>query len=392
LNQESLFKYIKLLREKYYKEPGFNLFTTLRSSSDEVRLHSRFLAALLDSRSWHTGKGAFLKLFTQGLDIRRFDTDSACRVCIEYKNIDILITNQKRQAIVIENKIYADDQDEQLSRYYETMLTEGYTDITLIYLTLDGSEPDDQSIAGIPSKFLESDHYQCVSYVNLKNSWLEDCLCLSARNPALRESIVQYIELIGQLTGTEQSDDYMNDLVELLNKDNNILAIHDIQEAYTRSLIDLQLDLWAKIDEAIKHKLPDISGPDSDSLDLSDRDNAVDDFYRKQRNNKYYGLYYPLKNCYPDAFLAVEIDWGIYIGIHCSKDDTPDTYNKLEEKLRHIGRSTTAWPSVQHIDKTIQLKVPSPDELKLFISEEYRKQYANDCADELYRIWHIVHD
>ena len=110
----------------------FNLFHTCGVNHYEVT-HSAILAELLSPDGTHGQKDAYLKLF---LDVVKgavdredektnvlslFDT-SAAEVRTEYSigngRIDILITdNVQRQAVIIENKIYARDQYEQLKRY-----------------------------------------------------------------------------------------------------------------------------------------------------------------------------------------------------------------------------------------------------------------------------------
>lgn len=133
-----------LLRAKYQRPAGFNLFSVLRSSSDEVRLHSRFLAFLLDPKASHNQGAALLNLLLTRVGIQNFDSSSAI-VEVEYKNIDILIRNPSNQAVIIENKVYARDRDEQLWDYHQQMQGEGYRDIWTTYLTLDGAEPSQES-------------------------------------------------------------------------------------------------------------------------------------------------------------------------------------------------------------------------------------------------------
>lgn len=89
------------------------------------------------------------------LNIEGFD----CRdvtVEVEYRNVDILIRNAKRQAVIIENKLYAEDQEGQLFRYLKTLQGEGYQTYPPVYLTLDGRDADTRSCLGID--------YQRVSY------------------------------------------------------------------------------------------------------------------------------------------------------------------------------------------------------------------------------------
>ena len=111
------------LHEKYVAsnlEP-FNIFSVLRSQGDEVNLHSRFLAALLDHRKPNEEKRSNLEAFVNSVaKVEGFDQHGVL-VEREQFNIDILITDAKGQAVIIENKIWAGDQPEQLQRYHSKL-------------------------------------------------------------------------------------------------------------------------------------------------------------------------------------------------------------------------------------------------------------------------------
>ena len=117
---------------------SFNLFTVLRSGSDEVNLHSRFLHALLDQRTegqrWNLQ--AFLKLQCLELPEGMTISSETAEVHREKRDIDLLIVDE-RCALVIENKIYAADQPKQLERYYNDPELKSLR-CHVIYLTLDG--------------------------------------------------------------------------------------------------------------------------------------------------------------------------------------------------------------------------------------------------------------
>lgn len=163
---------------------GFNIFTVLRTESDEVNLHSRFLVALLCQRYPRTASLRNLEDFLRDVaDVRDFSL-SGEEVERERHHIDILIRNpSSRQAVVIENKIRAPDQQRQLARYAERMERDGYLVARLLYLTLDGHAPDGGTAEGRDST--------CVSYNEIV-PWLEGCQERACDNPALRESIAQY--------------------------------------------------------------------------------------------------------------------------------------------------------------------------------------------------------
>lgn len=74
----------------------------------------------------------------------------------------------KNKAIIIENKIYAGDQEYQMLRYYNHSKT--YADSRLIYLSLDGKTPSNFSTKSgetfdYKSSILQIRHYRMVDRV-----------------------------------------------------------------------------------------------------------------------------------------------------------------------------------------------------------------------------------
>lgn len=121
----------------------YNLFSVLRGKNDEVRLHSRFLSDLLNPKGSH-GLAYFpLRRFLENVcQVDVTDGDFNFEVKAEYQNIDIFVANlSTKQAIIIENKIDAVDQDQQLLRYFLIAKRLGFKSITVVYLTLDGRFP-----------------------------------------------------------------------------------------------------------------------------------------------------------------------------------------------------------------------------------------------------------
>ena len=150
------------------RDSPFNIFTALRSSSDEVNLHSRFLHALLDHRQGPHGDRDNLRDFLSSVaGIEGFPLEGAS-IDREACNIDLLVTDSRRtQAVVIENKIWAADQERQLQRYHETLVALGYdaAAIHLLYLSPFGERPSKQSIGDLECTNL--------SYRDDLGCWLE---------------------------------------------------------------------------------------------------------------------------------------------------------------------------------------------------------------------------
>ena len=128
----------------------FNLFTTLLKASDEVRLHSRFLNFLLNPNGEHCQGSLFLDLFLEKCGLADFLDTSNTSVFAEYNSIDLYLTDGNNH-IIIENKIWAGDQQKQIKRYIETIKEENKDinlteNLVVIYLSLDREEPTDYSL------------------------------------------------------------------------------------------------------------------------------------------------------------------------------------------------------------------------------------------------------
>lgn len=131
---------------------GFNVFHIMGLGHKEVQTHTPFLHELLNPEGSHGQGVLFLKLFLKNIGIP-VDEDISLRdwrVHKECDYIDLRLTNHKRlQAIFIENKIYSEAHSEQISKNYEKwkkhyVQGEG----KFLYLTLDGSEPEDYGFVG----------------------------------------------------------------------------------------------------------------------------------------------------------------------------------------------------------------------------------------------------
>jgi len=102
----------------------FNLLTTVLKYHDEVRLHSRTLGALLNPNGLHYQGTLFLKLFLKQIGLLDFfDNLELVTVGVEYKDIDLYLTDGEKH-LIIENKIWADDQPCQIIKYINIIIQE----------------------------------------------------------------------------------------------------------------------------------------------------------------------------------------------------------------------------------------------------------------------------
>lgn len=175
MNVEKLFIQVSQMSEHYdrmEKITGekFNIFRTLNLESSEVRMHSAFLAEFLDPNGSHGQGDLYLQLFIDQLpnienNILIFDTNSVSVEVEKYTGkintdytaggiIDILITDKNNNQIIIENKIHAPDQKNQLLRYYNYG-----NNALLLYLNLYGENPSEYS-----SGDLDENRFHVLSY------------------------------------------------------------------------------------------------------------------------------------------------------------------------------------------------------------------------------------
>ncbi|TXE18408.1 hypothetical protein ES692_07105 [Psychroserpens burtonensis] len=208
------------IHEKINKLKGnnFNIFKTLKIESDEVKTHSRFIAELLKPDGSHGRGSLFLKLFLEELRLKSNIDLNTSKVYIESFQgtvtettggyIDILITDFDGNSIMIENKIYAGEQKNQLLRYHNS-----YPNGELLYLTLFGKQSAEDS-----SKKIE---YKKISYNENLLNWLVICHKESVNYPNLREVLKQYIDLVKSLTNQNTNYDMDNEIIKVLMSDEN---------------------------------------------------------------------------------------------------------------------------------------------------------------------------
>ena len=219
------------MKHKQRKGDCFNVFNTLGLRSNEVRLHSAFLAELLNPDGNHGLKDAMLKEFLAAIGLKR-DYISNCNTNIVERyigertestggRIDIILEDGEH-AVIIENKIYAIDQHHQLLRYNNYGKQHFPKGFKLIYLTLDGHEASKDSLGN------EEIDYHCISYDEHILHWLSQCVKLAYDKPLARETISQYITLIKQITGQDMNKDSSDKIVDLaINNMEAVVALMD---------------------------------------------------------------------------------------------------------------------------------------------------------------------
>ena len=367
----------------------FNIFSVLRAESDEVNLHSRFLAALLRHRKSRDAPLRNLEDFLRDVvDIDDFRLDGV-EIERERHGIDILIRNPTSQeAVVIENKIWARDQYRQLARYAEQMENDNYCVRCLLYLTLDGHSPDEES----------SDGRQVVlaSYREIIR-WLERCQERAYDEPALRESVDQYIHLVRKLTGTDLEGTYMTALKELILENNNLVLVHDLSEAMFEAKVSLLTKFWGEIDVKARKCIPNLPEKTTDSSSANDIRRYLE---RQAGRRRYVSLQFGIGSgsSFGVGVGSHAVGVGrdrIRFGIRCKRESYPQEHDRLRgltEGLRSRHEPNDWWPWYEYDREEVNFKHPARHHLEMLADNEARAKYVDEIVDDLNRVWDTIRD
>ena len=250
-------------RQRAMGKHDYNIFTLFHGFSDEVNLHSNFIASLLDPNGDHYKNDLFLKLFLEMCGIDDFSIDmSTATVFKEFKHIDIYISDGKKH-IILENKVYAKDQPTQIARYIETIKDEGAKDedIYVLYLHPDGKLPDDQSFGDYHAKLLgenPSIKFKVISYGNEILKWIDRCKNEVSNITDLNVFLSQYKDVIEMIYNRYKRIDEMEtaNLVEIFKE--NYTAVSEVASNYQETRKKIIDEFFENVkenlekDEAIK--------------------------------------------------------------------------------------------------------------------------------------------
>jgi hypothetical protein len=223
-NLETLFQMVRQINDKFKDRETFNAFKTIGFINQE-RMHSNFIAEMLNPRGKHGMHNKFLELFLKQVPIKNecFDTANAAVVVEQRADsrwMDIFISNGKKEIIVIENKIYAGDQNRQLEDYYNFCRKKN-NQVEMIYLTPVGKKPTSKSVGPV----LQMEDIICISYEKHILAWIHACLELSALpgfSPRLKCTLEMYSELLYTLINKNK---IMNAIFEELKKNKDYLKL-----------------------------------------------------------------------------------------------------------------------------------------------------------------------
>ncbi len=383
----------------------FNIFSILRKSHDEVNLHSQFIHQALKNLEDHN----VVKYFLQSIKLKDHTNFENIDVYTDFKkpkiykesdNIDLLLEidfekgkEREKLAIIIENKIYASDQNAQLLRYYHVMKKRGYSDnqIKIYYLTLDRHEPSDYSIQEFneenkselidknyptnlqdvyniayekekekqdkeresEDKYDEKENVFLISYKKEIINWCDSCISQFATEPTLRETFVQYQLLLQQLTGligTEMTNELTN---IIMDNDNNLEMALKLFSIKDEIHTELKYKYFEKLYETIKNYNKDQD--DNISFIMKDSEFPTDNIKKKN-----YGFNFKIISSQSDNDLLTgrvenkggRVYWGLPYWNELNKSDKVITDKVIILCNNEFGGTEeTVWIALQPLDQ-----------------------------------------
>ena len=265
---KSLIEVRKKVKEEMEKlPPQFNVFNSINLLNHE-NYNSNLFANFLEIKFKYNGNEiSFAKLFLKYLNEEfgwEFDLDNIKIEDIEIKRelstkerkrIDIFIGYKKEFAVIIENKIWADDGYKQLENYYNHVKKnyikkENYDKIYIIYLTPYKREPSEESLSKELYKKEGSELYE--KFKNIKHEeigkWIKDSILENEEfsflhnedkennkndYKLLKSALIQIIDNEKSISGENEEGDMTKDKIKkLLEKElfKNIKTIEEAQE------------------------------------------------------------------------------------------------------------------------------------------------------------------
>lgn len=264
---KNLLQNVALIQKKYddlaeYSGEHFNVFDILGVRAYELS-HSAILTNLLDAKGKHGQKDTFLKLFIEQLKpalekskyndyINSFETEKGIANkeihigglnfdTAEGGRVDIVVSSGDKH-IVIENKIYASDQDQQLLRY-----NNHYKNDPIIYLTLYGNTPSKAS----KGNMVIGTDFICISYKEDISNWLEKCIKEMVNKPIIRETLNQYLFLIKSLTNQSNNNKMSEEIRNLINEE-NVDSIIQLNNELRNIINEIRQKIFTCIEYQIK--------------------------------------------------------------------------------------------------------------------------------------------
>ncbi len=299
---------IKILSEyktkKILKGYDYNIFSLLDIERKEYEVHEKMIYNILTFPFDKRISKLFIRKFMEVMEMPGPYIETEWDVIkeyatVDYGRIDLFFQSKEnknnRKCIIVELKIDAQDQHEQLYRYAEYVSEKmGIKDFRIVYITLDGHGASEQSL-GLVDKNKVKDN---ISYVYIKK-WLDMCVNVCKEQEIEDSFIKQYIKLIEKIYGDNEMEKSIDNLITTKDE---LLAAMEISS----SLIHVKTEVLKEFMKSVKKEVSKLKmEPILENID----DNAEN--YFKKATIPF--LTYYIKDFKCSTFSKVSIVLELYI-------------------------------------------------------------------------------
>lgn len=370
----------------------FNLLTTVLKYHDEVQLHSRMIGALLDPNGKHYQNTLFLEKFLKIIGLNDFEMNlSNVTIGIEYKDIDLYITDGTKH-IIIENKIWADDQPCQIMKYINIIIEENknyFNDpqendildeslLRVIYLSprkknvssehkinngyieyKDGSEALRKCSERVNTKALVPDglknyraKYKKIGYKIEILSWLKESRKEIKNITNLNESISQYIAVVERVNKNYKGnvmtlENYMDDNEEMYQYLQELTKVqNNIEPKFWNELFN-KLKSETSLSDTYKIEFNEKSSfKNKPEIKMISKVNLDKFIYIRRDHNTFFGFSFNTENQDLLSYFNKEQYW---------KHTTPKiNFQKYNEEYWEIAKPSVRKQVIENIVKDIK--------------------------------------
>lgn len=295
---EDLQKYRKLLNvavefNKTHRinplEQG-NLFTVLDMENKEVSAHSAFLYFVFkpfqrsddsyDDLNLRALLGVLLKKRNYKKDINEYTyLDIQREVSVDFGRLDFVVTADD-EIFVIELKVWAGEQYEQIPRYRQYLIQQGADENNIFFLT-----PSER-----PSETGESVNITLKDDVKV----VLKSICENRRKEKHEKyatMIEQYIAIIDKIT---QGENYMKDTVDVIHTADDLKAVERLIENRNNRLQSIMEQFFSKLSERLTDKIIIDGLPVAKLVPFKYGTESIQNYYSK--TNLYPALAYEIES------------------------------------------------------------------------------------------------
>ncbi|WP_420535807.1 PD-(D/E)XK nuclease family protein [Brachyspira pilosicoli] len=384
--QFCIFDVINLQRHENYNS---NLIAKLLEvnikykEDTELSFVKDFLMYLNNKFNWDYGFNNIKKLKHSDIIIKREEYADSRR-------IDLFISYKKEFAIIIENKIYAGEQDNQLEDYYNNKKKDNYKNLYMIFLTPSGYEPStlsEESKKELGNNFQTLKHSDIALWLesileNEKYSFLNMENILDNDNKYIRDyrllksAMIQTIHNANMLSNNTKELDMTKGKIQELLKEHLFQDIQTVEDAEEyknifNSVIDIinekEIDISLEpilffTDKVIKYL-------NENSDDKSYYYKKIDEITKCIKEDPYteyfcHNIKYNLNNYNADILLEYHYESGKFqFSIYSDSDKNEKSYKKLKNKESSIKEIFSNFEEANPYVYYIDTEKDSPEEI-----------------------------